>query len=105
MTLFKGSFAYSWNEGPFHFIQLNNYATYTKSWDYNDSKYRITSSEAWLRQDLEIWKDYYIVVNMHQLGPSNDDPDMKRIFELFADYKVFNKFFSCFHFFAKTKII
>ncbi len=32
----SGSLAYSWNIGKFHFVQLNNYPSYTREW-YNDN--------------------------------------------------------------------
>ncbi|PFN52282.1 metallophosphoesterase [Bacillus thuringiensis] len=59
-----GSFAYSVDVGPIHFVQLNNYPTMT----FQVSGYTMEDSLNWLEQDL---KDAYqygqaSIVNMHE---------------------------------------
>jgi len=71
----SGSLAYSWDIGKFHFVQLNNYPTYTQSftrgyasgissWDID-----ITSPAAWLNADLgAVGADRKIILNWHKFG-------------------------------------
>lgn len=67
-----GSFSYSWNNGPFHFVQLQNhpdYNTHFYNWYVGDGGYRayynITKSLEWLENDLEAHKDSHIILNFH----------------------------------------
>jgi hypothetical protein len=76
-----GSLAYSWNIGDFHFIQLNNYPTYTKSfyrgWPSGVSSwdYVLESSLPWLIKDLKKNKQLpnpkKVILNWHQWGEMN----------------------------------
>lgn len=59
-----GSFAYSIDLGPIHFVQLNNYPTMT----FMISEYTMENSLNWLEQDLKEANQYgqAIIVNMHE---------------------------------------
>lgn len=67
-----GSLGYSWNIGQFHFVQLNNYPTFSESfhrgyisgissWDID-----IKSSIPWLINDLSDAGDKKIILNWHK---------------------------------------
>ena len=69
-----GSYAYSWEIGNVHFIQLNNYPGYSTKWNgWNFAKarrdyYTITSSYHWLENDLQkaTANGDRIIINCHQ---------------------------------------
>lgn len=69
-----GSYAYSFEIGDVHFVQLNNYPTYTRVWEIplpkTDTWYTIQSSVAWLRDDLPTaaMDGKRIVANLHDWG-------------------------------------
>jgi hypothetical protein len=72
----SGSLGYSWDIGNVHFVQLNNYPTYTRQWDgWNFAEARrdyvfISSAITWLRNDLQAaaGSGKKIVLNMHDWG-------------------------------------
>ena len=57
-----GSLAYSWNKGPYHFVQLHNEP------DYEIPKLGISKSVDWLEKDLAraTQRGQTIIVNMHK---------------------------------------
>lgn len=71
----SGSFAYSWDEcvdhaGPsrscFHFVQLNNYPTYTKHVDGWVFSWKILSALNWLANDLRReGANKPVIINFH----------------------------------------
>lgn len=71
-----GSLGYSWDIGNVHFVQLNNFPTYTREWNgWNFSEARrdyfyIQSAINWLRGDLQdaVSRGQKLVVNMHDWG-------------------------------------
>ncbi len=76
----SGSLAYSWDIGKFHFVQLNNYPTYTESFTrgYNSGisswDIDITSPAAWLNADLAAaGADRKIILNWHKYGDVYSD--------------------------------
>ncbi len=70
---YSGSLAYSWNLGKVHFVQLNNFPTYLRSWngwDFSDARrdfVSLTSSLDWLTADLAQAKKEgrSIILNFH----------------------------------------
>lgn len=63
--------AYSWDIGGWHFVQLNNYPT------YSETRIGIAPSIAWLKQDLQAATKagMKIVINMHDYGDHWDPAD------------------------------
>ena len=74
---YTGSLAYSWDIGDVHFVQLNNYPTYTRLWERllpnTDHWYHIASSIAWLRNDLQAAtaEGQAVVANLHDWGSAD----------------------------------
>jgi hypothetical protein len=68
-----GSLAYSWNKGPYHFVQLHNEP------DYEIPKLGISKSVDWLEKDLAraTQRGQTIIVNMHK--PPAADSSLARI--------------------------
>jgi cytolysin (calcineurin-like family phosphatase) len=72
-----GSLAYSWDVGDVHFVQLNNYPTYTRLWEtalpLSEHWYDIRSSITWLRDDLEdaVAEGKAIIFNLHDWGSAD----------------------------------
>ncbi|TBX38919.1 hypothetical protein E0M35_28475 [Bacillus thuringiensis] len=83
-----GSFAYSIDVGPIHFVQLNNYPTMT----FRISEYTMEDSLSWLEQDLKEANQYgqAIIVNMHEpSGWKKGSQEQKNRFKnLLEKYKV-----------------
>lgn len=73
---YRGSFGYSWDVGGVHFVQLNNYPTYTVAWNgwnfgsARRDQFYINSALAWLRTDLASARSQgkKIVLNFHDFG-------------------------------------
>ncbi|PEE68564.1 metallophosphoesterase [Bacillus thuringiensis] len=94
ITNYFGSFAYSMDVGPIHFIQLNNDPTqiFSISTNMGIEKYTMENALNWLKLDLEDAKQYgqAIIVNMHK--PNNwqhDNEEIKTRFKkLLDDYNV-----------------
>ncbi|HEU4559972.1 MAG TPA: metallophosphoesterase, partial [Longimicrobium sp.] len=94
-----GSLAYSWDIGNFHFVQLNNYPTYTtsfkrgyssgiSSWDIN-----ITSPAGWLANDLMQAQrsGKKIILNWHRYGDiystsANNPAERDKLIGMLAPY-------------------
>ncbi len=84
------SLAYSWDMGGYHFVQLHNYPTYTRT------KIGISSSIPWLKADLTraTAEGKKIVLNMHDYGEhmAVTDPEFlaaiagQRVVALFAGH-------------------
>ena len=72
----ESSFAYSWNEGNIHFVQLNMYPTFETEISYNGENHKIQSSMSWLKQDLAtaVSNKKQIILNFHVPGPNSDGP-------------------------------
>jgi cytolysin (calcineurin-like family phosphatase) len=74
---YAGSLAYSWDIGNVHFVQLNNYPTYTRLWQRllpnTDNWYDISASITWLRNDLltAAAEGQAIVANLHDWGSAD----------------------------------
>lgn len=72
-----GSLGYAFDIGDVHFVQLNNYPTYTRTWHTlfpnTDTWYTIQSSIAWLRDDLPVavLEGKRIVANLHDWGSAD----------------------------------
>jgi len=67
-NLVNGSMAYSWDHGGFHFVQLQNYPTYTSTighWGFADKN--IKSAMPWLESDLKAASERgkITILNMH----------------------------------------
>lgn len=83
----SGSLAYSWDDGDFHFIQLNNYPTYNVHLDQWDGAWdlRITKSLDWLEKDLSAAasRGQRIIINLHDANDhfvDNSTSDEKQRF-------------------------
>lgn len=92
-----GSLAYSWDIEHVHFIQLHNFPAYSTSWtSWNgggDDNFKITSSMAWLEDDLTKARKAgkIIIVNMHDCNDhfKKEYPeDYERFKKLVKDYNV-----------------
>ncbi|WP_422443867.1 MULTISPECIES: metallophosphoesterase [unclassified Endozoicomonas] len=89
---FSKSFAYSWDIGDIHFVQLNNYPTYTAQWDgWNFARTRrdyfdIQSAREWLANDLEqaSSEGKHIILNYHISGFTNEIRDILRRYKISA---------------------
>ena len=90
-TVYTGSFAYSFDIENVHFVQLNNYPGYTKSWgNFRSDRARevdvnVTDCFDWLENDLRTARaaGKAIIVAHHQRGDSYE-----RYVDLFNKYKV-----------------
>ncbi len=71
---YSGSFAYSFDIGKYHFIQLNNYPTYNvtfNTWNFGGARrdyFKIAKANDWIKNDLAKNKDKLIILNMHNVG-------------------------------------
>ncbi|WP_066014080.1 metallophosphoesterase [Endozoicomonas atrinae] len=89
---YSKSFAYSWDIGDIHFVQLNNYPTYTAQWDgWNFGKARrdyftIQSAREWLTKDLEqaSKEGKHIILNYHISGFTDGIKDILRRYKVSA---------------------
>lgn len=97
-----GSLAYSWDIKNVHFVQLNNFPTYTRSWSsYVSGKARryafnITSSLGWLEKDLAKARSQgkAIIINFHDPYDKWESTEFKNIIE---KYRVSAIFFGHYH--------
>jgi hypothetical protein len=63
-----------------HFVQLNNYPTYTRDFDgFLGAKFSIKPSMRWLQQDLNNTQ-YPVVVNLHDFDTHITQKDKVRAF-------------------------
>jgi cytolysin (calcineurin-like family phosphatase) len=92
-----GSLAYSWTVGNVHFVQLNNYPTYTTSWSNFRSdrarriKVEIKEALTWLENDLIDARNLgrAIVINMHDAHEHfAQGPDRQRFIDMIEKYGV-----------------
>lgn len=79
-NLVNGSMAYSWDHGRFHFVQLQNYPTYTSTighWFYADKN--IKSAMSWLESDLKAASERgkITILNMHDGAEYNSTSEEK----------------------------
>ncbi|WP_419534377.1 metallophosphoesterase [Endozoicomonas sp.] len=89
---YSKSFAYSWDIGNIHFVQLNNYPTYTAKWNgWNFSRARydyfnIQSARNWLINDLKKARKEgkHIILNYHISGYTNEIKDILRRYQVSA---------------------
>lgn len=92
-----GSLGYSWEIGNVHFVQLNNFPTYTTSWNgwnFGSARrdyYDIHSAMTWLRNDLGAAHaaGKRIVLNLHDWGSVSDDAEMNAILDAYPVSAVF----------------
>jgi cytolysin (calcineurin-like family phosphatase) len=74
---YVGSLAYSFDIGDVHFVQLNNYPTYTRVWlrtlPNREDWYDIQSSITWLRDDLQtaVTDGKVLIANFHDWGSAD----------------------------------
>lgn len=105
-TRFRGSFAYSFEINGVRFIQLNNYPSYTNSWNgFNSEKAReyncaVSSSMYWLERELGKARNdgLPIIVCMHYpptIGMNDDDEN--HFCRLMYKYEVSAVFCGHFH--------
>lgn len=72
----SGSLGYSWEIGNIHFVQLNNFPSYSTSWNgwnYSSARrdyFTINSALTWLRNDVSnaVSRGKKIILNMHDYG-------------------------------------
>ena len=91
----ENSFGYSWDVGNVHFVQLNNYPTYSTSWNgwnFNRARrdyFNIRSSLSWLRNDLSqaYSKGKKIILNFHDWGNHSNTSDAEFV-QILKDFKV-----------------
>lgn len=94
-TDFHGSLSYSFNIGKVHFIQLQNFPSYTDDWNtWNAGSarrdyYYISPSFYWLRNDLAISRNRgdIIIVNLHDYH-DNFDADVDEFNALMREYEI-----------------
>lgn len=86
------SFAYSWDVGDVHFVQLNNYPTYTASWNgwiFSKARreyYQIESARQWLIEDLEqaTLEGKHIILNYHISAFTDEITDILQQYKVSA---------------------
>ncbi|GAA5102200.1 metallophosphoesterase [Bartonella acomydis] len=63
----EGSFAYSWDYGDIHYVQLHNYPTYTVNLKQSDSVIQVKSALDWLKKDLAAadMRGKITIINFH----------------------------------------
>lgn len=97
---YDGSFAYSWDEGNVHFVQLNNYPNYKQSssffypggWEMLDAgtRYNVEWKSAidWLKRDCAIARNrgQAIILNFHDWDDSFTDKN--EFNQILSEYKV-----------------
>jgi cytolysin (calcineurin-like family phosphatase) len=109
------SLAYSWDEGKVHFVQLNNFPYYLRTWHnyYSEKakeiKVNIKSSLGWLANDLALARraGKVIILNYHMplLGgdgvdkypPAVVEESEARFKKMLSDYKVSAVFVGHYH--------
>ncbi len=95
-TDFHGSMSYSFNLGPVHVIQLQNFPSYEDEWNsWNGGAARrdfffIRNSFDWLEHDLALARNRgdMILVNLHDYHDSFIEPGLSRFNDLVAKYQV-----------------
>lgn len=103
ITNYFGSFAYSMDVGPIHFIQLNNDPTqfFSISTNMGIEKYTMENALNWLKQDLKDAKQYgqAIIINMHKPNSwkYGDEEQKTRFKKLLDDYNVKAAFAGHYH--------
>lgn len=101
----RGSLSYSVTVGQVHFIQLNNYITYRKTFKslvegfWGEATYRIDSSLRWLAGDLREArkKGLIIIMNLHNRDGSMDTAADAKIRQLVESYGVSAVFVGHYH--------
>ena len=101
----RGSLSYSVTIGQVHFIQLNNYITYRKTFKsivegfWGEGTYRIDSSLRWLEGDLREArrKGLVILLNLHNRNGSMDTAADAKIRQLVEGYGVSAVFVGHYH--------
>ncbi|WP_208436217.1 metallophosphoesterase [Bartonella phoceensis] len=75
--IIKGSLSYSWDYGDIHYVQLQNYPTYTAHLSDGSTKVRITSALKWLKKDLAAAdaRGKVTILNFHDARPYFGDKD------------------------------
>ncbi|PIT68150.1 metallophosphoesterase [Bartonella tribocorum] len=75
--LITGSLSYSWDYGDIHYVQLQNYPTYTARLFDGHTKVNITSALGWLKKDLAAARKRgkEIILNFHDARPYFRDKD------------------------------
>lgn len=96
---YEGSLAYSFNIGRVHFVQLENYPTYERSWNgWNAGKarrdhYEIRSSMDWLENDVITARNNgdAVILNLHDYGNHfSGNADFTRIINTYGVSGVFS---------------
>ncbi|MCZ2158657.1 metallophosphoesterase [Bartonella sp. 220] len=72
-----GSLSYSWDYGDIHYVQLQNYPTYTVNLSDSYTKIVITKALDWLKKDLEAAdkRGKVTILNFHDARPYYRDKD------------------------------
>jgi len=103
VTKRSGSLGYSWDKGNIHFVQLNNYPTYSVLLDHFDSKAIVVKKALdWLEEDLK--KAYKMnkltVLNFHDSDQhfKTTAEELKRLNQMIKDYNVMAVFSGHSHF-------
>ncbi|WP_212113069.1 metallophosphoesterase [Bartonella queenslandensis] len=75
--IITGSLSYSWDYGNIHYVQLQNYPTYTANLSDGSTKVRITSALKWLKKDLAAAdaRGKVTILNFHDARPYFGDQD------------------------------
>lgn len=87
----EGSLGYSWNVGRVHFVQLNNYPTYERSWSgwnfgsARRDEFNIRQAMSWLREDMRVARDQgkSIVLNLHDWGAMRNNNEFRSMISEF----------------------
>jgi cytolysin (calcineurin-like family phosphatase) len=95
-TDYIGSLSYSYNIGKVHFIQLQNFPSYTddwNSWNAGSARrdfYFIKPSFFWLKNDLAIARNRgdIIIVNLHDYGGNFIEPYITEFNDILIKYGV-----------------
>jgi cytolysin (calcineurin-like family phosphatase) len=101
---YKGSLGYSWDIGDYHFVQMNNYPSYQRSfegWDIANFRLEqvvIEDAISWLDEDLgNLALEKPVVINMHDVGEHFNGDGLDRFKRVISKYNVVAIFAGHFH--------
>ena len=76
-----GSFAYSWEIGNYHFVQLHAHPSYTIQGTGVNTGFNITPAKDWLIKDLNAAALASKHIVIHYSGDNSNDPHLKAFFD------------------------
>lgn len=92
-----GSLDYSWNIGNIHYVHLNNYPEYKRSWsNYRSDRAEVITviilpGKEWLERDLSTARKQgkSIILNIHDVSVPYNDEDFRKLLDKFRVSAIF----------------